>query len=147
MAEKIIVRQDNQFRTEFLAPEEEAGEAAGFHPVDHIHALTPYGMFLAGLAGCTAIVLHTYAQNHGLDLQRVELRLGYDRVFQEDCQNCEGIDRYTEQVEEEILLSGNLNESEREKLFAISKQCPIHKMVESGVQIHSRLASPDANGG
>jgi len=28
-----------------------------------------------GLGSCTATVLHTYAQHHGVDLREVELRL------------------------------------------------------------------------
>ncbi len=67
------------------------------------------------------------------------MRLTYDRVFDEDCENCEEIERYKEQIEEEILLVGELDEREREKLFLVSKQCPIHKIVEDGIEVHSSL--------
>jgi len=139
MAERIIIRQDSEFRTEFLAPESEEGDGGDFQPVTEIHALTPYGMLLAGLGSCTAIVLHTYAGNHGLKLHAVELRLAYDRVFQEDCQNCETIDQYIEQIEEQIVLEGDLNQDERARLYRVSRQCPIHKMIENGIQVQSRL--------
>ena len=145
MTERMIVRQNNRFETEFLSIDPHQPESQEFMPVESIHDLTPYGMLLAGIAGCTAIVLHTYAQNHGLDLREVELRLVYDRVFKEDCENCEGIDRYTERIEEEIILVGELEERERERLFSVSKQCPIHKMIEDGTEIHSELISkPEA---
>jgi hypothetical protein len=32
-----------------------------------------------------------------------------------------------------------LEEGEREKLFLISKQCPLHKIVEEGIEVHSSL--------
>jgi putative redox protein len=139
MAERLILRQNNRFETEFLSTDPHQQESQEFKSVTHMHELTPYGLFLAGLAGCTSIVLHTYAQNHGLDLQEVELRLTYDRVFTEDCENCEEIERYTEQIDEKILLVGELDEGEREKLFLVSKQCPIHKIVEDGIEVRSSL--------
>lgn len=147
MTERLILRQNNRFETEFLSTDPHQPESQEFKSTTNMHELTPYGLFLAGLAGCTAIVLHTYAQNHGLDLRKVELRLTYDRVFDEDCENCEEIERYTEQIDEEILLVGELDELEREKLFLVSKQCPIHKIVEDGIEVHSSLVEEPVSEG
>lgn len=139
MAENLIIRQNNRFETEFFSTDPDQPDSREFKSRRTMQELNPYGMLLAGLGGCTALVLHTYAQNHEIDLREVELRLTYDRVFVEDCENCEHIDRYTEQITEEILLSGDLDEREREKLFLVSKQCPIHKMLEDGVEVRSSL--------
>jgi putative redox protein len=139
MTERLILRQNDRFETEFLSTDPHQPESKEFEPAKSIHELTPYGLFLAGLAGCTSIILHTYAQNHGLDLKKVELRLTYERVFEEDCEDCEDIERYTEQIVEEILLFGALDESERQKLFLVSKQCPLHKIVEAGIEVNSSL--------
>lgn len=139
MAERLILRQNDRFETEFLSNDPHRPYSEEFKPTTNMHDLTPYGLFLAGLAGCTAVVLHTYAQNHGLDLDRVELRLTYDRVFDEDCETCDGFEPYTEQIEEEILLVGQLDERDRETLFLVSKQCPLHKVVEDGIEVHSTL--------
>lgn len=139
MTERFILRQNNRFETKFLSTDPDEPESRELKPAVYIHELTPYGMLLAGLAGCTSILLHSYAQNHGLDLKEVELRLAYDRVFDEDCENCEEIEHYTEKIEEEIVLVGELDEREREKLFLVSKQCPIHKIVEDGIEVHSSL--------
>ena len=43
--------------------------------MEHIHQLTPHGLLLAGLGGCIAILLHTYAQHHRLILREVELHI------------------------------------------------------------------------
>jgi putative redox protein len=138
MAESVIIRQNNRFEFEVLA-QDPHDHSDHFHPAESLYHLTPYGMWLAGLGTCTAIVLHTYAQNHGLDLQEVELHLHYDRVFAEDCEQCESAQRYTEEVNEGIKLVGNLTSAERQKLLAISRHCPIHKMLEHGIEIKSRL--------
>lgn len=146
MGERIIVRQNSRFETEFLAqtPQEhslaqEAETPGDMAPVADLRSLTPYGMLLAGLGSCTAVVLHTYAQYHGIGLHQVELRLAYDRVFAQDCKECETQDDYHERIEEEILLEGDLTSQERHKLLAISHHCPIYKMLKQGIEVRSRL--------
>lgn len=141
MAESIIVRQNREFEIQILAPPPGAEEAGHFHPVGDIYQLTPYGMLLAALGSCTAIVLHTYARHHDVPLREVELRIEYDRVFAEDCKDCEGIEEYTEQIDEEIVFIGDLAPEERKRLLAISRQCPIHKMLARGIEVRSRLAA------
>jgi putative redox protein len=141
MGERVIVRQNREFGTEILALDPHDPDAAELRPVGDIYHLTPYGMLLAGLGACTAIVLHTYAQYHDVGLHEVELRLEYDRVFAEDCEQCETIDEYTERIEEEIILIGDLSPQDHRRLFMVSKQCPIHKMLAHGIEVRSRLAS------
>ncbi len=140
MAEKIIVRQDSNYETEVLGPNPHDPESEKMHPIRNIYELTPYGMLLASLGSCTAVLLNSYAQNHGMELQGVELKLRYERNFKKDCQNCEGINRYEEEVNEDISLSGNLTSKEREKLLLISHHCPIHKMLKDGITVNSQLA-------
>ena len=139
MAEHVIVRQNSDFEIGFWASDPRDSEAGEIQPAVHIHELTPYTMLLASLGACTTIVLNTYAQHHGLDLEEVESRLRYKRVFQHDCENCEEIDRYDEQIDQELSLTGDLTDKERRKLFQISKQCSIHKMLEAGIKIRSQL--------
>jgi uncharacterized OsmC-like protein len=142
MTEKVIVRQNNQFEISFRAsdPQDESPEV---FPINHIHELSPYGMMLASLGSCTTIVLHTYAQNHGLNLEEVEISEEYERVFKEDCEDCENIDRYEEYIHEEIQFFGDFSPEVRDKLFHIAHQCSIHKMFESGIQIQSKMAQPE----
>ena len=138
MAEKVVVRQNNDYEISFWTLHEH--DAEDFHPVAHIHNLTPYGMMLASLGSCAAILLHSFAQNHGIDLQEVALQLTYDRAFQDDCDNCENISRYQEQIEVEVTFSGNLTPEEHEKLRLISRQCPIQKILEDGIQIREEVS-------
>ena len=139
MAERVIVRQNDKFETDFLAYDPHDPDADHVHPVAYVHQLTPYGMLLAGLAACTGIVLHTYAQHHGVELDEVELYVEYDRVFADDCEECEGIDEYKEQIDEEIVLIGDLTPEERKRLFIVSRHCPIHKIISHGIEVNSRL--------
>ena len=144
MAEKVIVRQNSMFETEILAADPHDPDAHHLHPVEYVHQLTPYGMLLAGLASCTAIVVHTYAQYHGVDLDEVELQVQYDRVFADDCEDCEGIQEYQEQIDEQITLIGDLTPAEQKRLYLVSKHCPIHKIISHGIEVNSRLADDSA---
>lgn len=134
MTEKVRIRLDDQFRLEIetVDPHEDDGE---FHPVIKIHDLSPYGMMLAGVGSCTAMVVMTYANNHNLPLDRVNLKIVYDRDFAEDCEQCEDIDEYEDFILETITFEGDVSESTEDKLRQIAHQCPLEIMVEQGVKI------------
>ena len=144
MAEVVIVRQNNRFEIQMEAIVERghghhhAGEREPeFQSVSDIRYLTPYGMLLAGLGSCTTVVLHTYAQHHGVELQEAEARVSYDRVFAEDCQDCEGIDEFHERIDVAVGLVGDLTPAERERLHIIAHHCSIHKMLEQGIEVRT----------
>ena len=139
MSEKVTVRQKSSYETEFWAPDPLDPESDEMKPVRHIDDLTPYGMLLASLGSCTAVLLNAFAKNHELDLQEVELRLRFERNFREDCQNCDNIEKYEEHIEQEIIFTGELNSKEREKLFLVSRHCPIHKMLKDGIEVKSLM--------
>lgn len=139
MSEHVIVWQNSKFEIEFRAQDPRDSESGEIQQVVHIHELTPYTMLLTSLGACTAIVVNTYAQHHDVALQAVELELRYQRVFQEDCENCEEIESYNEKIDQQVTLTGDLTDGERQKLFQIARQCSIHKMLESGIEISSQL--------
>lgn len=143
MAEKVVVRQKSNYETEFWALDPEAPESAGLFPVRHVEELTPYGMLLASIGSCTAVVVNTYARYHGLELHEVELASEYQRTFKEDCEHCEEISKYDEQINMDIRFRGNLTPQQHDKLFKISMQCPIHKMLKSGIRVESRLVQDE----
>jgi uncharacterized OsmC-like protein len=139
MAEKVIIRQKRNFETEIQALDPQESEGKDFFYVEDARQLTPYGMLLTSLGACTAIVVNTYAQNHGVDLQEVELHLTYSRDFNEDCENCTEIEKYEEHIDYDTFFRGDLSEADIQRLFQVSRACSIHKMLEDGVQIDSRL--------
>jgi putative redox protein len=141
MTEKIMIRQNSRYELEFFSMDPRDPESGELKPVAGLNELTPYGMLLTGLASCTAIVLQRYAENHGFDLERVELLVTYGRVFDDDCDNCEGVERYRDLIQEELRLEGELSDEQIKKLHQIATYCPIHKMLENGVPIESHLVS------
>jgi putative redox protein len=140
MAERVVLRQNERFEVEILAASPHTEDSEALEPVERLHHLTPYGMLLVSLGSCTAILLHSYAQNRGLKLREVELHLTYARDFKHDCDNCEGADQYDERIDLEIALTGEITEQEHEKLLLVSRQCPIHKIIKGGIQVSTKQA-------
>lgn len=135
MSEKIRFIQNKNFQVEFFYRNPGDPEAVEMDPVSGLHEITPYGMMLFSLASCTAQVVLGYTQHHELDLQEVEIELVYERDYQDDCENCEEKQEFRERIQGEINFKGDLSEQEQDKLYRISKQCPIEKIFEEGIAI------------
>lgn len=136
MAELVVVRQNIDLETEFRARFE--GET-GLTPVEDIRDITPYGMLLAGLGSCSAVLVNTYARHHGIPLEESEFSVEYERSFKEDCERCEEAQSFDEQIKMAVRFKGKLDEAQLEKLFKISLQCPVHKLLAGGIKVQSRL--------
>lgn len=140
MSEKIIIRQKKNYETSYQALGPEDAKAGKPRTVRNINELSPYGMVLAGLGTCTAFVVNTYAEHHGLNIDAVELTLEYQRSFKDDCAHCEEIDKYEDQIYMTVSIEGDLTPAERDKLYKISMHCPVHKMLKSGIKVNSQPA-------
>lgn len=138
MSEKIIVRQNKSLEISFWVerPQEaDAGATApdSYQPVQHLNELNPYAMLLSSIATCTALVVLSYARNYGLPLEEIELQLTYEHSDSPTCeQDCE-------QISKRIRLTGALDPAEKEKIFKVSHQCPVEKIVKQGIPVHSEL--------
>ncbi len=103
----------------------------------HLHNLTPYGLLLASVAACTAIVVNSYARNHGIPLKGVTVDTSYDRIFADDCDDCDENKRYEEIIKEKLNFKGDLDSMQLKKLNKVAKVCSIKKLLENGIQVHS----------
>lgn len=139
MSEKVIVHMKMSYQVGIWAVDPNKPNSEDFQPVSQVYELTPYGMMLASLADCTGQVVIAYARHHDVNLHAVELRAEYERVFKDDCEGCEGIDRYDEYIQEQISFHGDLSDQDRQKLLMIAHQCPIYKMFQQGIEIRSNL--------
>lgn len=139
MAERIRLRQNSEYQVEFQAADPHHPDSSDLIPVQGLHEITPYTMMLFSLAGCTAQVVLGYSTHHEINLDEVEVNLIYERDYQQDCENCEEIDKYQEHIIGDIKFLGDLSSREREKLLRVSRQCPIEKMFEQGIPISIEL--------
>ncbi|GGE06692.1 bifunctional alpha/beta hydrolase/OsmC family protein [Psychroflexus salis] len=97
----------------------------------------PYEFVSAGLAACTAMTIQMYAKHKDWPLSNVEVHINYEKVHAEDAESnsSKKIDTFSR----EIVLNGNINEEQKEKLLQIANKCPVHKTLSSQIQIKTKL--------
>ena len=138
---QVVVRLDGAgFRTEMLAngfplvadePVAVGGTNAGPSPYDYL---------VAGLGACTAMTLRMYADRKGWPLEAVEVRLNHEKIHAKDCEDCEHKVGKIDQIERELVLSGPLDEAQRQRIKEIANRCPVHRTLEGEVKILTKLA-------
>ncbi|MDD3458859.1 MAG: OsmC family protein [Weeksellaceae bacterium] len=89
----------------------------------------PTELLNAALSSCTAITMKMYAARKGWDLQQAIVEVDFVR----DIRNNQTT--FTKKVE----LIGNLDEAQRKRIYEIGSKCPVHRIIEGGVQIESEL--------
>jgi len=102
---------------------------------------TPYDLLLAALGACKSMTMRMYADRKGYKLDRAEVRLSHDKIHAEDCEQCETAAGKVDQIKAEIMITGDLTEDERQKIFEIAERCPVHKTITSEIRIEAELKS------
>lgn len=136
----VIVREcDKKFTREILThqhrlisdePIELGGAGLG---------LNPYELLLAALGSCTSMTLRMYANHKQIDLQDIQVELRHSRIHANDCGDCEKQKTLIDVMTRNIQLTGNLSEQQRNRLIEIANQCPVHKTLQSKIQINTNL--------
>jgi putative redox protein len=83
--------------------------------------------------------LHMYAKRKDWPLERAEVRLNHERVYADDCNNCENKDAKINQVTKKLFLYGPLTPEQRQRLEDISSRCPVQKTLEGSIQVKTIL--------
>lgn len=99
--------------------------------------MSPYGFLSAGLGACTSMTIRMYARRKGWPLTRISVDVTHDKVHAQDAgsQSDTRIDRFTRA----ITLEGDLSPDQRSRLLEIADRCPVHRTLETGAQIETRL--------
>jgi len=95
----------------------------------------PYDFLLAGLGACTAMTLRLYARQKGWPLEDVDVQLRHKKDYLQDNQQAGKLDF----IDRTITLTGPLDEDMQDRLLQIADKCPVHKSLESGIRITTRL--------
>ena len=101
----------------------------------------PYDLLLAGLGACTTMTLRMYAERKGWPLERASVSLTHDKVYFEDCQQCDQREGKIDRIQRNIRLIGDLDRAQRERLLEIADKCPVHRTLSGPVEIVTREAA------
>ena len=77
----------------------------------------PYDYLLAALGTCTSMTLRMYAERKGWALEGVEVRLSQGRIHARDCEDCETEEGMIYEIQSEVRLEGDLDETQRKRLL------------------------------
>ena len=101
-------------------PETVGGADLGFNPGE---------LLAASLASCTGITLKMYAERKSWNLEESMIEVTYDNDLKDD----------EVTMSMSIRLFGTLDETQRKRLMEIANLCPIHKMLEKPISVHTTL--------
>jgi len=101
--------------------------------------LTPYQLVAAGLGACTSMTIRMYARRKGIALDHVSVDVTHDRVHAQDA---DGRNTPLDAFTRVIRLEGDLDGETRTRLLEIANKCPVHKTLERGARVETRLADP-----
>jgi uncharacterized OsmC-like protein/alpha-beta hydrolase superfamily lysophospholipase len=97
----------------------------------------PYDLLLAGLGACTSMTLRLYADRKQLPLNQTTVRLRHNKIHAADCADCETKEGMVDHIERAISLEGDLDAEQRARLLEIADKCPVHRTLESEIDIHT----------
>lgn len=104
--------------------------------------LTPYQFLSAGLAACTSMTIRMYARRKKWPLEDISVDVIHGKIHAEDCDHCEAKDGKIDQFQRKITLVGDLDADQRARLLEIADKCPVHRTMESEIEVVTALAVP-----
>jgi putative redox protein len=127
LAQEIVAHQHR-----FVADEPEAVGGTGLGP-------TPYDLLLGALGACTSMTLRLYADRKAIPLEGVRVRLRHAKIHAVDCARCEVKEGKIDRIDREIEILGALTEAQRLRLLEMADRCPVHRTLESRIEVVTRL--------
>jgi uncharacterized OsmC-like protein len=86
------------------------------------------------------MTLRLYARQKGWPLEDVDVQLRHKKDYLQDNQQAGKLDF----IDRTITLTGPLDGDMRDRLLQIADKCPVHKSLESGIRITTRLSQTHA---
>ncbi|MBR9863566.1 MAG: OsmC family protein [Rhodobacteraceae bacterium] len=102
--------------------------------------MSPYNLLSAGLAACTSMTIRMYARRKGWPLSDVSVAVTHDKIHASACATCVTTEGKVDQFKRSITLTGDLSEDQRQSLLEIANKCPVHRTLESEINVTTALA-------
>lgn len=93
-------------------------------------AVTPAEMAMGALGSCIAITIKLYAERKKWALTGVDVQLDYERFAGKDYADYQGEAAFVHEIREAIVLHGELDAEQKERLLEIAEKCPVSRLIE-----------------
>jgi len=100
----------------------------------------PYDYLLMSLGSCTLMTVKMYANHKGWDLGDAYMELRHNKKHDQDCKNCEDPKSKIDVIEKELIVDGDLNDEQLDRLLDISQKCPVHRTLLGEIKIESSIS-------
>lgn len=101
---------------------------------------TPYDLLLGSLGACTAMTMRMVATREQIPIESILIALDHDRNHARDCDHCDNPDARIEAIRRRIEITGQLSETQRDRLLGVASKCPIHRTLTGDLHIHDEAA-------
>ena len=80
-----------------------------------------------------------YARRKAWPLESVTVRLRHYRIHARDCANCETQEGMLDRIDVWTEFTGSLTDDQHSRLREIVERCPVHRTLESEIEIRTRV--------
>ena len=87
------------------------------------------------------MTVRMYADRKGWPLEDIAVRLSHSKIHAEDCAACETEKGKIDQIEKEIVLVGDLDDEQRQRLLEIADRCPVHRTLHNEIHVTTELVA------
>jgi len=88
------------------------------------------------------MTVRLYADLKQIPLTRTQVRLRHEKIYANDCAECETREGRVDRIERAITFEGELTGEQRKRLFEIADKCPVHRTLTSEIDIRTVGALP-----
>ena len=101
---------------------------------------TPYELVAAGLGACTAMTIQMYARRKKWQVDEVTVHLEHKKDYADDMDAVmDEKPRKIDKFERVLILEGDLDEKQKQRLLEIADRCPVHRTLHEQVEVVTHL--------
>jgi len=95
------------------------------------NAPTPEELVMGTLGSCMVQTAKLYANRKGWKVDRIEVKLNFERFRASDYTAYEGDAAFIHEIREAITVEGDLDDDQKKRVIEIMGKCPIRRLIQN----------------